>query len=67
MLVIDQHRAHQRILYEDFLKNITIKKSISQQLLFPLELHFSNQDISIIKQLKDDLQRTGFIFSNVKE
>ncbi|GAA4813471.1 DNA mismatch repair endonuclease MutL [Litoribaculum gwangyangense] len=65
MLVIDQHRAHQRILYEDFLKNMTIKEATSQQLLFPLELYFSKQDIEIIKQLKDDLEHTGFVFSNV--
>ena len=66
MLVIDQNREHQRILYEDFLKNITIKEAISQQLLFPLELHFSKKDFEIIKQLKVDLEHTGFVFSNVK-
>ncbi len=67
MLVIDQHRAHQRILYEDFLKNMTIKEAVSQQLLFPLQLHFSIQDIEIINQLKEDLEHTGFIFSNVNK
>lgn len=65
MLVIDQHRAHQRILYEDFLNNLTIKEGVSQQLLFPLELHFSSQEIQIISQLKEDLEHTGFVFSNV--
>lgn len=65
MLVIDQHRAHQRILYEDFLKNLTIKEGVSQQLLFPLELHFSSQEIQIISQLKEDLEHTGFVFSNI--
>ena len=65
MLVIDQHRAHQRVLYEDFLKNLTIKEAASQQLLFPLQLHFSPQDIAIINQLKDDLEHTGFVFSSV--
>ncbi|MFD0989818.1 DNA mismatch repair endonuclease MutL [Mariniflexile jejuense] len=65
MLVIDQHRAHQRVLYEDFLKNLTIKAGVSQQLLFPLELHFSTQEIQIINQLKDDLEHTGFVFLNV--
>lgn len=65
MLVIDQHRAHQRILYEDFLKNLTIKEGVSQQLLFPLELHFSSQEIQIISQLKEDLEHTGFVFSSV--
>ena len=48
MLVIDQHRAHQRVLYEDFLRHITIKEGVSQQLLFPLELHFSNQEIALL-------------------
>ena len=65
MLVIDQHRAHQRVLYEDFLRNLTIKEGVSQQLLFPLQLHFSTQEIEIINQLKFDLEHTGFVFSNV--
>lgn len=67
MLLIDQHRAHQRILYEEFLKNITIKEATSQQLLFPLQLHFSSQDIEVVKQLKSDLEHTGFVFSKVDD
>ena len=67
MLVIDQHRAHQRVLYEDFLKNLTIKEAASQQLLFPLQLHFSPQDIVIINQLKNDLEHTGFVFASIKD
>jgi len=67
MLLIDQHRAHQRVLYEDFLKHITVKEAVSQQLLFPLELHFSVQDIEIIKQLQQDLEYTGFIFHDIKK
>ena len=38
MLVVDQNKAHQRILYEQYLTNITVNKASSQQLLFPLEL-----------------------------
>lgn len=67
MLVIDQHRAHQRILYEELLKNMTIKEAVSQQLLFPIQLHFSTQEITIVKQLKDDLENTGFVFSNFND
>lgn len=65
MLVMDQHRAHQRILYEDFLQHMTVREGVSQQLLFPLQLHFSPQEIVIIKQLKEDLEHTGFVFSNI--
>jgi DNA mismatch repair protein MutL len=67
IMVIDQHRAHQRVLYEDFLKNLTVKEATSQQLLFPLQLHFSPQDIIIVNELKADLEHTGFVFSKVAE
>lgn len=65
MLVMDQHRAHQRILYEDFLNNMTVKEATSQQLLFPLQLHFQAQEVNILNQLKTDLEHTGFIFSSI--
>ncbi|OBQ55935.1 DNA mismatch repair endonuclease MutL [Tamlana sp. s12] len=67
MLIIDQFRAHQRVLYEEFLRNMTSREGVSQQLLFPLQLHFSPQDIDIVNQLKADLEHTGFVFSNVDE
>ena len=67
MLVIDQYRAHQRILYEGLLKSMTIKEALSQQLLFPLQLYFSLKEIGIIKSLKEDLENTGFVFSNIED
>ncbi|WP_426429749.1 DNA mismatch repair endonuclease MutL [Winogradskyella sp. HB-48] len=67
MLVIDQNRAHQRVLYESFLKHITIKQATSQQLLFPLQLSFTPNEINIISELQEDLEHTGFVFSDVKK
>ncbi|MGC6431310.1 MAG: DNA mismatch repair endonuclease MutL [Jejuia sp.] len=67
MLVIDQYRAHQRILYEDFLRDITVKEGVSQQLLFPLELHFASHELEIITQLKEDLEHAGFVFSSITD
>jgi len=46
---------------------MTIKEAMSQQLLFPLQLHFSPQEIEIIQQLKHDLEHTGFIFQTLSE
>ena len=46
MLIIHQNRAHQRVLYEKFLKTVTLKEAVSQQLLFPLALSFSKAEIS---------------------
>ncbi|SDS43512.1 DNA mismatch repair protein MutL [Gillisia sp. Hel1_33_143] len=66
MLVIDQHRAHTRILYEELLKSITVSAALSQQLLFPLVLRFSSNEIELLKGIMDALEQTGFIFSEVK-
>ena len=49
ILLIDQSRAHQRILYERFLASITTKTSLSQQLLFPLEVELNGQQIKKTK------------------
>ena len=66
MLVINQKRAHQRILYEQFLTNITIQKAASQQLLFPLELYFSSDEMQLLKELQHTLENTGFVFDTFK-
>lgn len=66
-MVVHQNLAHQRILYEEFLKNITVKEAISQQLLFPLQLNFSNLDIEILKKVQEQLENTGFVFSELKD
>ncbi|OUS00056.1 DNA mismatch repair protein MutL [Flavobacteriales bacterium 33_180_T64] len=64
MMILDQNRAHQRVLYEGFLKHLTVKEAVSQQLLFPLNLEFSSTEMEPILQLKVDLEHTGFVFSS---
>ena len=67
IMVIHQNLAHQRVLYESILKNITVKEAISQQLLFPLRLNFTSQDIEILKSIQEQLEHTGFGFSAFEE
>ncbi len=66
MMVIDQKRAHQRILYEQYLKNMTVQQASSQHLLFPLEIYFSTNEIHLMKELKTALENTGFIFDAIE-
>ena len=62
MVIIDQNRAHQRVLYEQFLTNMTLLHASSQQLLFPLELYFSHNEMKLIAELQLSLENIGFVF-----
>ena len=61
-MVIHQHLAHQRILYEELLKNITVHQGVSQQLLFPLELPFSIPDMQVLQKIQEQLERYWLCF-----
>jgi len=67
MVVIDQHRAHQRILYEELLHTITVRESVSQQLLFPLLFNYNPQELHVFKELRESLENTGFVFGKIEE
>ncbi|MEW7291355.1 DNA mismatch repair endonuclease MutL [Aquimarina sp. 2304DJ70-9] len=62
MVIINQNRAHQRILYEELLRNITMASAVSQQLLFPLTLSFSKNEVALLETVKEQLENTGFMF-----
>ncbi|NRT11060.1 DNA mismatch repair endonuclease MutL [Flavobacterium sp. 14A] len=64
MVIVDQQRAHQRVLYEQFLVNMTVQQASSQQLLFPLDLYYSTVEIELIAELKQSLINTGFVFED---
>ncbi len=66
MLVIHQNRAHERILFEKFLGEITVKEGVSQQLLFPLELTFNKQDLGILNEIQESLTNIGFAFESLE-
>lgn len=62
IVIINQHRAHQRVLYEQFLKQITQEAASSQQLMFPLVLELSNKEVDLLYSLQESLELTGFMF-----
>lgn len=67
ILVIHQNGAHQRILYEDFLKSMTLNEAVSQQLLFPLVFTFTKPQLVILENFKEQLTHSGFQFSEWNE
>jgi len=63
IIIINQKRAHQRILYEGFLKDLSKKTNPSQTLLFPIKLEFDNEEIRQLKTIESSLTHLGFKFS----
>lgn len=61
MLVIDQHLAHTRVLFEKFLKELENHNGLSQQELFPQALSLNVNDASLIKEMLPDLENLGFV------
>ncbi len=62
IMVIHQNLAHQRILYEGILRNMTVQEAVSQQLLFPLEFDYTPDEIGLLTTVKEPLEHTGFVF-----
>ena len=60
ILVVDQHLAHERILYEKYLKEMETDVIASQQELFPHHISLNINDASILKELKPELEKIGF-------
>jgi len=62
LLMIDQHRAHTRILFDLFLNQLENSKGVSQQVLFPEVLELSADDALFFEQIIPDLNLLGFEF-----
>lgn len=63
LLVIDQHRAHFRILYERYLHQMAEHRGITQGLLFPERIDFAPSEAEILEHILDDLTSVGFDLS----
>ncbi len=64
MALIDQHRAHIRILYERYQQQLLQHKSASQKLLFPETLTLSPSEGVILNQILPQLKDIGFDINN---
>ncbi|HMN18620.1 MAG TPA: DNA mismatch repair endonuclease MutL [Ignavibacteriaceae bacterium] len=60
LMIIDQHVAHERILYEKALSRLDTNLPFSQQLLFPIKLQFDLASYEILKELDQMISKLGF-------
>ncbi|MDQ3194545.1 MAG: DNA mismatch repair endonuclease MutL [Bacteroidota bacterium] len=63
LMIIDQHAAHERILYERALLWLNSQSSFSQQLLIPIKVNLTKIDYHLASLLKDELHNLGFNFN----
>jgi DNA mismatch repair protein MutL len=64
LLVIDQNAAHERILYEKYLQDLTNQTGASQQLLFPCPIHVHPADLALVQDQESALKALGFIIES---
>ena len=67
LIIVNQQRAHQRILYEKFLQSITLNNYGAQKLLHPIDFDFSTEEISVLNSNKKILNQFGLIFNCGKD
>ena len=60
LMIIDQYRAHTRILYEGYIEHMQKRRPSSQKPLFPDTIHFSASDKVVVEAVMPELQNIGF-------
>ncbi len=65
LALIDQHRAHVRILFDQYVANIRQRQGASQQVLFPEIVEFTAGEAAVLPVLLEDMQFIGFDLTNL--
>jgi len=64
LLLIDQHAAHERVVFEELRNRIQSGSLEGQQLLFPETVDLSPVESSVIREYEDDVQKLAFDLEN---
>lgn len=67
LIIIDQHRAHVKILYEEYMRKIGQGENVSQTVMFPEQLNLDPEQIETLTEIEGDLARLGFILEYAEE
>lgn len=65
LALIDQHRAHVRILFDQYIVNIRQQRGASQQVLFPEIVEFTASEAAVLPALLEDICFIGFDLTNL--
>jgi len=62
VIIIDQHAAHERILYDEILKRLREQPGVGQRLLFPIAIKMNGIQETTLKERRADIESLGFEF-----
>ena len=65
LALIDQHRAHVRVLFDQYIANIRQQRGASQQVLFPEIVEFTAGQAAVLPALLEDMRFIGFDLTNL--
>ena len=65
IILVDQHRAHVKVLYERYLKQIERDEIVSQGIMFPVMLHLTPAQGAVMGEITDELNKLGFNLSHL--
>jgi DNA mismatch repair protein MutL len=60
IVIVDQHSAHERVLYEAVLAQLTGAEAPAQRLLLPLTLELTDEELDAVEAHGEELRRVGF-------
>ena len=60
LMLIDQHRAHIRVLFDRYMEQIRQKQGVAQGVLFPEIVQFPASEAAMLEDILDDLSAVGF-------
>ena len=65
LMIIDQHRAHIRVLYEEYMKKVRNHSWMTQKVLFPEVVEFSSAESETLSRMMPQLTAMGFSISDL--
>lgn len=65
IMLVDQHRAHVKVLYDKYLKQVEQSEIVSQGIMFPIMLNLTPSQSVILEEIADDMNKIGFNLSHL--
>ena len=67
MLIVDQHRAHVKVLYDRYLSQLQYSENISQGIMFPISLYLTASQNVLLESIEEEMNKIGFNITKIKD